>query len=83
MSNPQNVSASAPASGSVRVCEVCGRAMTEKKYEHGEDKRTYWTCDLAEGAWAHGAQHTAEDAPENRKALNTALCEVADKARPD
>jgi hypothetical protein len=62
--------ASTPASGSVLTCEVCGRPMTEKKYEHGEDKRTYWTCDLAEGAWAHGCQHTAEDAPENRKAPN-------------
>lgn len=56
--------------GSVRTCEVCGRPMTPKRYEHAEDKRTYWTCDIAEGAWAHGAQHTAEDAPENRKAPN-------------
>jgi hypothetical protein len=55
------------SSNAVRMCAVCGRPMTQKVYEHAEDKRTYWTCDLAEGAWAHGAQHTAEDAPENRK----------------
>lgn len=65
----------APASfaappGSVRTCEVCGRAMTAKRYDHGDDHWIYWTCDLAEGAWAHGAQHTREDAPENKKAPN-------------
>lgn len=60
----------APAQCSVRTCEVCGRTMTEKRYEHGKDVRTYWTCDLAEGSWASGAAHFAEDAPENRKSPN-------------
>ena len=50
------------------TCEVCGRQKTPKRYDHESDHRIYWTCDLAEAAWAHGAQHTAEDAPENRKA---------------
>lgn len=59
-----------PATCSVRMCQVCGRSLTEKRYDHENDHRTYWTCDLAEGAWAHGAQHTAEDAPENRKSPN-------------
>lgn len=60
----------AGARGSVRTCEVCGRPLTEKTYEHRGRIESYWTCDLAEGAWASGGLHVSTDAPEKRLGSN-------------